>query len=780
MLPLDKLSKDAEKLLCDKGYNIENIYVCLSLDMSSSGDLADDFLCITSDGKELLYLDVKAENIISREISSIAELYIDNYTTTNRLLCLMGKGTAPRKKQCEKDGTDYKKARTEFIKDCETLTVAQCTNAKKRKLLAFCTIFEKISGGDQVKDDDGIFEQFNAKCPKCGKRYEDQQKKICKDCTNKKGTFARLMGYYMSYKAAFIISLLALFGISLLELAIPAINGQLLFDQVISEPGINAAGQKLGQLHEVKYVFVAVGLSILVEFLIQIFIIIFDRTIDKLSARVTEKMKNEVFASMCNQSISYFNKHPTGRLMTRVNYDADKIRGFFTSGIPHFILNSTKFVGIAILLFSMNPSLTLVVFIPVPIIVAIFKFMLPKLWRSFSKQWRRSSALNAMLGDSLSGIRVIKAFSKEVDETNRFRGYSTKLYDANLKTNLVAICIFPVVNLLIGLSSQAIWGFGGIQVMQGYMTYGELTTYLGYVGMIFGPLEFFSNFTNLITDVLNAAERMFETKDAIPEISNNSNAKIPKNVKGEIEFKNVSFHYSANRPILKDISFRITPGEHIGIVGHTGSGKSTVANLITRMYDVISGSVEIDGINVKDIDLSSLRKNVAIVSQEIFLFDASIADNIRYARPDATLSEIVAAAKAANAHDFIMSLPEGYETVVGGSSRSLSGGEKQRISIARALLLSPKILILDEATAAMDTKTERLISNAIDDLIKGKTTITIAHRLSTLKNCTRIMAIEHGEIAECGTPSELMEKKGVYYKLYTLQEEQLQKVIHGN
>ena len=780
MLPLDKLSKDAEKLLCDKGYNIENIYVCLSLDMSSSGDFADDFLCITSDGKELLYLDVKAENIISREISSIAELYIDNYTTTNRLLCLMGKGSAPRKKQCEKDGTDYKKARTEFIKDCETLTVAQCTNAKKRKLLAFCTIFEKISGGDQVKDDDGIFEQFNAKCPKCGKRYEDQQKKICKDCTNKKGTFARLMGYYMSYKAAFIISLLALFGISLLELAIPAINGQLLFDQVISEPGINAAGQKLGQLHEVKYVFVAVGLIILVEFLIQIFIIIFDRTIDKLSARVTEKMKNEVFASMCNQSISYFNKHPTGRLMTRVNYDADKIRGFFTSGIPHFILNSTKFVGIAILLFSMNPSLTLVVFIPVPIIVAIFKFMLPKLWRSFSKQWRRSSALNAMLGDSLSGIRVIKAFSKEVDETNRFRGYSTKLYDANLKTNLVAICIFPVVNLLIGLSSQAIWGFGGIQVMQGYMTYGELTTYLGYVGMIFGPLEFFSNFTNLITDVLNAAERMFETKDAIPEISNNSNAKIPKNVKGEIEFKNVSFHYSANRPILKDISFRITPGEHIGIVGHTGSGKSTVANLITRMYDVISGSVEIDGINVKDIDLSSLRKNVAIVSQEIFLFDASIADNIRYARPDATLSEIVAAAKAANAHDFIMSLPEGYETVVGGGSRSLSGGEKQRISIARALLLSPKILILDEATAAMDTKTERLISNAIDDLIKGKTTITIAHRLSTLKNCTRIMAIEHGEIAECGTPAELMEKKGVYYKLYTLQEEQLQKVIHGN
>ena len=780
MLPLDKLSKDAEKLLADKGYNIENIYVCLSLDMSVSGDFAEDFLCITSDGKELLYIDVKAEKITCREISSVAELYIDNYTTTNRLLCLMGNGTAPRKKQCEKDGTDFKKARSEFIKNCETLTVAQCTNTKKRKLLAFCTIFEKIAGGDEVKDDDGIFEQFNAKCPKCGKVYEDQQKKICKDCVNKKGTFFRLMGYFFSYKASFIISMLALFGLAFMQLAIPFINGRILFDQVISKPGVNEAGQKLGQLHEVQYVFWIVGLIVLVEILAQLCIIIFDRTIDTLGAKVTEKMKNEVFGAMCSQSIAYFNKNPTGRLMTRVNYDADKIRNFFTGGMPYFILNVAKFVGIAVLLFSINPTLTIIVFIPVPIIIAIFKLMLPKLWRSFSKQWRRSSALNAMLGDSLNGIRVIKAFSKEVEETNRFRGHSMKLYEANLKSNLISICIFPVVSLLIGLSSQAIWGFGGIQVMGGHMTYGELTTYLGYIGMIFGPLEFFTVFTNIITDVLNAADRMLETTDAIPEIANCKNPVIPENIKGDIEFKNVSFHYSANRPILKDISFHIVPGEHVGIVGHTGSGKSTVANLITRMYDVISGSVEIDGINVKDIDLATLRKNVAIVSQEIYLFDASIADNIRYARPDATLKEIIDAAKAANAHDFIMSLPEGYETIVGGGSRSLSGGEKQRISIARALLMSPKILILDEATAAMDTKTERLISRAIDDLIEGKTTITIAHRLSTLKNCTRIMAIEHGEIAECGTPKELLDKKGVYYKLYTLQEEQLQKVIHGN
>ena len=231
--------------------------------------------------------------------------------------------------------------------------------------------------------------------------------------------------------------------------------------------------------------------------------------------------------------------------------------------------------------------------------------------------------------------------------------------------------------------------------------------------------------------------------------------------------------------ILKDLSFSIHAGDHVGIVGHTGSGKSTIANLIMRMYDVVSGSVSIDGTDIKKIRIEDLRRNIAIVSQEIFLFRGTIADNIRYARPDASMAEVIAAARAANAHDFILSLPEGYQTMVGNGSRSLSGGERQRISIARALLLSPSLLILDEATAAMDTETERLISEAIDKLIVGRTSITIAHRLSTLKNCDYIMAIENGELAEMGTHSELIEKKGVFYRLYTLQSEQLQKVKSG-
>ena len=482
---------------------------------------------------------------------------------------------------------------------------------------------------------------------------------------------------------------------------------------------------------------------------------------------------------MSRLSLSFFNQNPTGRLINRVNYDAAKIRSFYIDGVPHLIVHVLNFIGLTIFLFSITWKLTLIVFVPVPVILVIFKVMLPKLWRAFTRQWRASSSFNAMLGDSLNGVRVVKAFAKEADEGARFFRYSRRLTRANLKANVISIMIFPVVSLLVGMSSQAIWGFGGIEVMGDRMTYGELTTYIGYTGMIFGPLNFFSTFTNLITDTINAATRMFEIIDTVPEINDAKDAVPLSGIRESVRFENVCFHYSPNKPILKDVSFEVKAGEHVGLVGHTGSGKSTIANLITRMYDVVSGSITIDGVNVKEIEGISLRRSIAIVSQEVYLFGGTIADNIRYAKPEATMEEVIAAARAANAHDFIMRLPEGYESCIGIGYRALSGGERQRISIARALLLKPSLLILDEATAAMDTETERLISEAIDKLIEGRTTITIAHRLSTLKNCDRLMAVENGRIAESGTAEELLEKKGVYYKLWTLQNEQMKKVAEG-
>jgi ATP-binding cassette subfamily B protein len=514
--------------------------------------------------------------------------------------------------------------------------------------------------------------------------------------------------------------------------------------------------------------------------LLSLFIgIIQNRTNAYLSTRVTRNMKNDIFRAMQRLSSSYFNENPTGKLINRVNYDAERIRGFFIDGVPYLISHVLSYVVLTILLFSINWKLTLILYAPVIPVVLILKFALPKLWKCYSHQWRRSSSMNAMMNDSLSGIRVVKAFAKEDAETSRFYEYSTKLCKASLRTQKVGMFIFPVIAILVGSTCHAMWGFAGFEVMGERMTYGELTVYMGYTGMIFGPLNFFTNFTNMMTDTLNCAVRMFEVLDTVPEVVEAKDPVRMDTVNGEIVFDHVTFHYNPNRPILKDISFTIKKGDHVGLVGHTGSGKSTIANLITRMYDVVGGSITIDGVDIKDIEIKSLRRNVAIVSQEVYIFCGTIMDNIRYAKPDATREEVVAAAQAANAHDFILRMPEGYDTLVGIGARSLSGGERQRVSIARALLLNPSLLILDEATAAMDTETERLISEAIDRVSEGKTTISIAHRLSTLKNCNYLMAIDNGELAEMGTAEELMEKKGIYYRLWTLQNEQLQKVMEG-
>ena len=749
MLPINTPETAVLEILKKNNISEKSIDAALHLDLDINGNFGNEWIILTDSCKKLIRVFPKENNCIIIDTDKIEEPYVDSYTTSNKILAY--------------NKAEDKKNRTTFV-------IGNCTNACKCRLLAFLNIWERIARGETVAEDDSVFDQFNARCPKCGTVYADQQRRICEKCSKKKGMIPRLLAYFKPYKLQLALIIFCMVITSLISLMSPIVSGKLLFDRVVSVDG---------DLHEMKYVFIFVGMLMGMAVLSLLISIVQNRTNAYMSTKVTKQMKDDIFEAMSKLSVSFFNKNSTGRLINRVNYDAVRIRSFFIDGVPALIIHGFNFIGLTIFLFILNWQLTLLVYIPVPIIVLIFKFALPKLWRTYSRMWRRSSSLNGMLADSLNGARVVKAFSKEAEETQRFNKYATKLYQANLNANKVHLFIFPFIGLLIGLSSQVIWGFGGVKVINLEMTYGELTAYLGYLGMIFGPLNFFTNFTNLITDTMNSATRMFETLDTIPEIANVPDAKELETIKGDIEFEHVSFHYNVNKPILRDVSFHIRPGDHVGVVGHTGSGKSTVANLITRMYDTVSGSVYIDGENIKNIKVESLRKNIAIVSQEIYIFSGTIADNIRYAKPDASMEEIISASKAANAHDFIMKLPEGYETKVGIGCRSLSGGERQRVSIARALLLSPSLLILDEATAAMDNETERLISEAIDKLIEGKTTITIAHRLSTLRNCNYIMAIENGEVAEMGPAEELLEKKGVYYKLWSLQNEQMQQVLAG-
>lgn len=767
MLPLDRLSEEAERVFESNGVTVSDIDISVHLDLDFSSEFGDTWLALDRVRKRLMRIDVKTGYFDEFELALLASPYIDNFTSSNRLLAI--KHDAPEKESGESDGENE-----EAVKDLErggkTIILAYCTNACKRKFFAFLDIMKRYRKGEEVREDDLIFEQFNKKCPKCGKIYKDQNRQICEDCTKSKAIFLRMLGYFLDFKPQIVTVILCMLATSAISLLTPIINGLVLYDNVISAKG---------KYHSIEMVFIVVGVIFGMALLSVGISIVQNRANAHMSTRVVKRMKNDVFAAMQRLSLSYFNNNPTGRLITRVNTDAVRINSFYIDGIPHLVVNGLNFIGLTIFLFTINWKLTLIVFIPVPIIVLIFKYKLPKLYRTYTKRWRRSSALNATLGDTLGGVRVVKAFAKEAEEARRFENLASRLSEANLQVNLVTLTIFPFISLLISMSSQAIWGFGGINVMGGYMTYGEFTTYLGYLGMIFGPLNFFTNFTNMLTDTINAAQRIFETLDMVPEVADAPDAVELERIAGDVEFNKVCFHYNPNRPILKDVNLKIKAGAHVGLVGHTGSGKSTIANLILRMYDVISGSISIDGVNVKNIKTSSLRKNISIVSQEIFLFHGTIADNIRYARPDATIDEVIEASRAANAHDFIMRLPDGYETMVGTGTRSLSGGEKQRISIARALLMKPSMLILDEATAAMDTETEQLISAALEKLIKGRTTLTIAHRLSTLKDCDYIFAIENGEIAEEGTIPELLEKKGVYYKLYTLQTEAMQKVMAG-
>lgn len=816
MLPLEKLTEEAAAGFRENGVDPDSLDLALELDLDTEGNFGESWLGYSKKEMRLYVISISSDNeteqkrkkarkaaedsakkgsktpkkvfipdlfkgcdFASYDMRRVSDAYVDNFVSSNRLLAKSHPHDIEiTPSDVHLDLDEEKKKQKERDADATTIVIAFTTNAKKRKLFAFLDIMNRLVRGEDVKPDDPIFDQFNARCPKCGRVYTDQDRKICEHCTNQSAVFVRLLRYFKPFKFQLATVLICMIATSAIQLVNPIISNQILYDQVISQPGV-IAGKSVGTMHSENWLYIMIGVVFGIALLSLGVQIIQNRANATMSTRVTLNMKMDIFTALQSLSLSFFNNNQTGRLITRVNYDADRVRAFFIDGVPNFVINALNFIGLTIFLFLLNWKLTLIVFIPVPIIVCIFKFALPKLWRMYSKQWRRSSSLNAMLGDSLTGIRVVKAFSKEAEETNRFYGYAERLMKANLQTNLVSITIFPLVGLLIGLSSQAIWGFGGLEVMNKHMTYGDFATYLGYIGMIFGPLNFFTQFTNMITDTANCAQRMFEITDAIPEITDAPDAVHFDRLKGDIKFENVCFHYAPNRPILKNVSMHIKPGDHVGLVGHTGSGKSTIANLINRLYDTISGKIEIDDTEIKKIETATLRKNISIVSQEIFLFKGTIADNIRYARPDATMEEVIQAAKNANAHDFILRLPEGYETVVGTGSRSLSGGEQQRISIARALLLAPSILILDEATAAMDTETERLIQDALSALIEGRTTITIAHRLSTLKDCNHLFVIENGEIAEEGTHAELLAKKGTFYRLYMLQNEANKKIIAG-
>jgi ATP-binding cassette subfamily B protein len=490
---------------------------------------------------------------------------------------------------------------------------------------------------------------------------------------------------------------------------------------------------------------------------------------NRISSSFTTDVRQKMFTHLKTLSLDFFDRNEAGRLMTRINQDTEELQGLINQ-MASFILYAMLIIGIGIVLFSMDPVLGVCVLIPAPfVLVAAYfyqKYMMPHWRRYWFTRWR----LNSMLSTFLSGIQVVKAFAQEEQEQDRYTDRNAKVLESRLRVDQAWGKFFPLISFAFGAGGLIIWYAGGNAVLAGRITLGTLMAFLSYLGMFYGPLSSLAQLSQTWNRFTTIAQKTFEFLDETPKVQQSATAIVQGKVEGEIQFDHVSFGYDPYFPVLKDVSFTIHPGELVGVVGSSGAGKTTLVNMISRFYDVNLGAVRIDGVDLRDMPIEDLRQNIGVVLQTPFLFRGTLAQNIAYAKPEASRQDIIRSAKAANAHEFIINLPEGYDTIVGEGGAGLSGGERQRISIARAILLNPKILILDEATSSVDTETERQIQKALEVLVKGRTTIAIAHRLSTLYNANRIIALERGRVVEIGTPEELMQKKdGVFYKLVQMQ-----------
>jgi ATP-binding cassette subfamily B protein len=646
--------------------------------------------------------------------------------------------------------------------DGEDKILCKYSNSCTRDFGAFVRLFNKVKEGKVLSEEDFNVDEIPPCCSKCGTRYEDPIRKICPKCFDKRAIFFRVISYLPKYKFDIFLMLLCMFSSSILNIILPYLAGNVFYDQVLK-----SGSYRYGDIG--KFVVILFGVKLLAT----VISICYGRINSGLTARVIFDLKTEIFQALQRLSLSFYSSKQTGMLMNNVNGDAMRLQYFFHDGAPYFIVNLITMLGIFIVMLGLDWRLAFLAILPIPIIVYVLKKLFPRLWVLFSRTFRRGSTLNSIINDSITGSKVVKAFGKEGEEVSRFSKSNEGVYQVNVDLGNVINTTFPLITFFMGCSGLIVWGIGSWLVVKGEMSFGTLITFTGYVGMLLGPLQFMTQITNWWSDCMNSASRIFEIMDTVPEVEEKLDAVRMADMKGNVSLQGVSFSYEQNNTVLQDINFEVKAGEMIGVVGHSGAGKSTLTNIITRLYDVKEGSVAIDGVNVKDINMKDLHSQIGIVLQDTFLFMGTIAENIGYARQDATLEDIINAAKVANAHEFIMKLPDGYDTIIGSRGQNLSGGEKQRIAIARAILLNPRILILDEATASLDTETERLIQEALERLIKGRTTFAIAHRLSTLRNADRLVVIEKGKLEEIGTHEELVKKKGIYFNLIQKQREAL-------
>lgn len=656
----------------------------------------------------------------------------------------------------------------------EDVHLAAFSNSLISNFTNFTRIFNKLKEGKDLSEEDFKSKDSHECCEKCGTLFPDQTRKICPKCMDKKSIFFRTLSYFSPHKLKIVIMILCYILTAALNLVWPYLNGTILYDNVLSknENFLALINLPLGKF---SYALLFVVLTMLLsKITIQILGIIQGTLTATIVPSVVNNIKSKIFENMGKLSISFYNNRQTGSLMTRVLDDASEVTGFFIDGLPYLFINILTIISTCVVMVIINAKLAIASLFLLPFLTLISLKLLPKLWSFYGRRHRANRSLNGQINDNITGARVVKAFGQEDSEMKRFSKYNEKVRKSELDLVSFDNRFYALYSMVENIAAFIVWGFGSMLVLQRTgMELGVLITFVGYINQLNGPLDFMSYVFRWWANSINSAQRIFEIIDARPEIVESPKPVRVEELQGKITLKNVTFGYESHNPILKDVTFEVNAGEMLGVVGRSGAGKSTLVNLISRLYDPQEGDILIDDISIRDMASTDLRRHIAMVSQETYIFMGTVAQNIAYAKPDASIHEIISAAVLASAHDFITKMPDGYDTVIGSSGRSLSGGERQRISIARAILCDPKILILDEATASVDTETEQSIQNSLNMLVKGRTTLSIAHRLSTLKNANKLIVIDEGKLTESGTHDELISQKGTYYKLMELQSKAL-------
>ena len=716
-------------------------------------DLTQDNLklCGLQEGEEIYYC-------LPLDIDMKGDFRQNSYTImTNRRLLILEEGALTR---------EYLLADFEMIKSEPQISCGICYIVKDgqeilvgRFSAKHLTRYSYLHRGMQIlksgRTEHVISREYEHSCPKCGRALPGT--KECPRCSGKReGLLFTFLDMMKPHKKRLAVILVLMLGATVVTLANPAIQKHLVDDVLLREE--KAYGAAIA--------------CILLMFAMSVGIVIINAAksylCTRLGAYISEDQRAKLFNKIQGLTISFINERTPGELMNRIIRDTARVSEFVGNVFCNMFTVSILFVCVCIYMLVLNWKLAILAFAFAPLSVGISMAWRKNIRKRFHLQGAKSDKVNGNLQDVISGMAVVKSYGQERREAEHFDDTAEEFARIQRNNEVFFAIFYPMLTFAMSVGTYLVTYYGGCQTLAGDMTPGELMQYINYTSLLYTYLGWMSNMPRMLMNMVTSLERIGDVLNQEPGIYDHEDA-VEHEIQGDIEFRNASFGYKSYQPVLENVNLKVKKGEMIGLVGASGTGKSTLINLIMHLYEVDDGEILVDGIDIRKIKVENYHSQIGVVLQENFLFTGTILNNIKFAKPDATIEEVIHAAKMANAHEFICKLPDGYNTYMGEKGYTLSGGERQRVAIARAMLNNPRLLILDEATASLDTESEYLIQKALGRLTEGKTTFAIAHRLSTVKDADRLVVIDGHQIAEVGTHNELMEKKGIYYGLVQAQ-----------